>query len=433
VVEPPAFYNASVVRELVADNALEVVERRPWCHWSTGKRAPGRPAACAPSWSRTTAAASRRTQLTAGAAAPCHQQDREPADLDRVATMGFRGEALAAIASVAELSLTSRTAGAATGHRLDARSGELQPAARAVGTTVEVRELFFSDTRRGASSSRPTPPSWRTAWRPCAAMRWRDPTWASRSGTMGRLAAQWRAGLSPAAHRHDVLGAEFLAAQPRVTAACRQGLGDACARPRRPPDAARSRAPTMQYAYVNGRFVRDRWRRPRGAMPPTRTCCTARANPPTCCSSSIDPARVDVNVHPTKIEVRLSRRARVHQAVQRRRRGRAAPIAARARCAARRPMRHLPTTMGRSAHGDRPATPPARFLCDRGTPGPGARPCAGAAGAIAACIPAAGAAPRRGASRLPAAVQASGRLAAGPGAGADGRRLRAGRECARGW
>src|SRR3954452_17564624 len=55
------------------------------------------------------------------------------ADLEGVATMGFRGEALAAIASVAELSITSRCAEAAHAVRLDARSGELAPAPRAIG------------------------------------------------------------------------------------------------------------------------------------------------------------------------------------------------------------------------------------------------------------------------------------------------------------
>ena len=69
-------------------------------------------------------------------------------DLESVATMGFRGEALAAIASVADVALVSRTADAAHATRLEARTGELAPAARGPGTSVEVRELFFSTPAR---------------------------------------------------------------------------------------------------------------------------------------------------------------------------------------------------------------------------------------------------------------------------------------------
>ena len=69
-------------------------------------------------------------------------------DLETVATMGFRGEALAAIASVSEMALLSRPAAQASAFLLDARSGELRPAARSTGTTVEVKELFFSTPAR---------------------------------------------------------------------------------------------------------------------------------------------------------------------------------------------------------------------------------------------------------------------------------------------
>ncbi len=71
-------------------------------------------------------------------------------DLESVHTMGFRGEALAAICSIAEVSLLTRadTGSEPHGWLLDARSGELQPAARSTGTTVEVRELFFATPAR---------------------------------------------------------------------------------------------------------------------------------------------------------------------------------------------------------------------------------------------------------------------------------------------
>jgi DNA mismatch repair protein MutL len=69
-------------------------------------------------------------------------------DLESVGTMGFRGEALAAINSVSELALLSRMDGDASAHLLDGRTGELRPAARSTGTTVEVKELFYSTPAR---------------------------------------------------------------------------------------------------------------------------------------------------------------------------------------------------------------------------------------------------------------------------------------------
>jgi len=92
-------------------------------------------------------------------------------DLESVASMGFRGEALAAIASISELSISSRPADQAQAMSLQARSGELSVVARGLGTTVEVRELFFSTPAR-RKFLKPMPRSWPIAWRLCVGMLW---------------------------------------------------------------------------------------------------------------------------------------------------------------------------------------------------------------------------------------------------------------------
>lgn len=93
-------------------------------------------------------------------------------DLESVATMGFRGEALAAINSIADCSFLSRARGHSAAFLLLGQSGEIRPVARAEGTTVEVKGAVFRAPLHGANFSKPTPPNWPTAWTQCAAMPW---------------------------------------------------------------------------------------------------------------------------------------------------------------------------------------------------------------------------------------------------------------------
>ena len=235
---------------------------------------------------------------------------RDLTELERVGTMGFRGEALAAIASIADLSLTSRTADAPHAFRLDARSGELQPAARATGTTVEVRELFFSTpARRKFLKTDATELAHALeAVRRHALAR---PDVGFAVWHEGRLVAQWRAGASDQ-RLADVLGADFLQASRPVDSA----LGPLTLTGRAgQPEAARSRT-DQQFLFVNGRFVRDRLisHAVRAAY---EDQLHGSRQPAYVLFLQIEPELVDVNVHPTKIEVRFRDGRAVHQAVQR--------------------------------------------------------------------------------------------------------------------
>jgi DNA mismatch repair protein MutL len=232
------------------------------------------------------------------------------ADLESVATMGFRGEALAAIASVSELHLLSRTAGQASAFLLDAGSGELRPAARATGTTVEVKELFFSTParRKFLKTDATELAHCIEAVRRHALARpdvgftiWHD----------GKLCEQWRPGTRDQ-RLADVLGEDFLAESIAID----HGVGPLRVTGRAGiPDAARSRA-DWQFAYVNGRYVRDKVIT-HAARSAYEDLLHGQRQPVYALHVEIDPARVDVNVHPTKIEVRFRDSREVHQAVRR--------------------------------------------------------------------------------------------------------------------
>ena len=235
-------------------------------------------------------------------------------ELESVGTMGFRGEALAAIHSVSELSLLSRTAQQDHAMRLDGRSGELQAAARALGTTVEVKELFYSTParRKFLKTDATELAHCVEAVRRHALSRpqvgfeiWHD----------GKLVEQWRGqtGNEELDRRlADVLGADFL--KNSVAVQFTQGNLHVFGRAGI-PDAARARA-DHQFLYVNGRFVRDKVVT-HAARSAYEDVLHGHRQPVYALYLDMDPKRVDVNVHPTKIELRFRDGREVHQAVRR--------------------------------------------------------------------------------------------------------------------
>ncbi|QTN28370.1 DNA mismatch repair endonuclease MutL [Rhodoferax sp. AJA081-3] len=256
-------------------------------------------------------------------------------DLESVATMGFRGEALAAINSIADCAIFSRASGQSAAYLLDGRTGELKPVARSQGTTVEVKELFYSTpARRKFLKTDATELSHciesvrrHALARPDVGFAiWHE----------GKLVEQWRRCEDPSLATSlnqrlaDVLGADFIAQSIAVDwrpASAARAQGEPSSEESNQgasalrvwgrvgiPDAARSRA-DQQFCYVNGRFVRDKVLT-HAARSAYEDVLHGHRQPIYALYLSMDPARVDVNVHPTKIEVRFRDSREVHQGVR---------------------------------------------------------------------------------------------------------------------
>jgi len=258
---------------------------------------------------------------------------RDLQELESVASFGFRGEALAAINAIADCTISSRADGAPTAFALDGRSGELRPVARGRGTTVEVQELFFSTPARRKflkTDATELAHCIEAMRRPALAR----PDVGFALWHEGRLVQQWRActgvqntgGTSAQTQRlADVLGTEFIDRSMALaddgdqteTLPDRRSLAPAVRLHGRIgiPDAARARA-DQQFFYVNGRFVRDKVlsHAVRSAF---EDVLHGQRQPVFVLYLEIDPRRVDVNVHPTKTEVRFRDSREVHQAVRR--------------------------------------------------------------------------------------------------------------------
>ncbi len=232
----------------------------------------------------------------------------EDDDLFRISSKGFRGEAIASIASVSHLRILSRTPTDIAAHEVTSNAGNhshVQAAAGNTGTTVEVRNLFFNvPARRKFMKGPPTEfghisemvlklalPHPSIAF--TVSHNGRASLKLPRTTETDRLLEAW-----PDAFRDQRLPLDARDAEIRIRGVI--GL----------PELAHPTA-KYQYLYVNGRPVRDKFighaikEAYRGLMEPGR-------NPAAVLLIELPPEDVDVNVHPTKIEVRFKNSGRIH-------------------------------------------------------------------------------------------------------------------------
>ncbi len=233
------------------------------------------------------------------------------AELERVATLGFRGEALAAVAAVARVAVTSRAAKAHHAWRIEAEGGAAGvpvPAAHSAGTTVEVADLYFNTPARRKFLKTAA-----TELAHCSNVLQRialaRPALAISLKHNGRLSMHW-AGGAVQARIAAVLGAEFLAAAREIDVASvglrLTGFAGAPAQAQSGRDA--------QYLFVNGRFVRDKLLAHALREAYTDVLHGDR-HAAYVLFIEIDHGAVDVNVHPAKTEVRFRDPRGVHQFV----------------------------------------------------------------------------------------------------------------------
>ena len=232
-------------------------------------------------------------------------------DLEHVASMGFRGEGLASIASVSRLTLTSRQDGSAHATQVKAEDGKLSSptaAAHPVGTTIEAAELFFNTPAR-----RKFLKSENTEYAHCATMLERlalaHPHIAFSLKRDGKQVFKL-----PAQSLHEriaaIVGEDFQAASLEIDSG--NGvlrLYGAIAK----PTFAKGKT-DKQYCFVNHRFVRDKVML-HAVKQAYRDVLHNALTPAFVLFLDLPPEAVDVNVHPTKTEIRFRDSQQVHQLV----------------------------------------------------------------------------------------------------------------------
>lgn len=229
-------------------------------------------------------------------------------DLQCVASMGFRGEALASMAAVAQLTLTSRTAQEAHGWKVEAVDGHISapaPAAHPLGTSIELRELYFNTpARRKFLKSEPTEFAWcEEVFRRIALSHPGISFSLTHNGkTIWQLPAH-----TPAGRVAAILGDEFGQAAVAVE---RQAAGFTLTGLAALPAYSRSNR-DAQYFFVNGRFIRDKVSS-HALRQAYQDILHGQRHPAFVLFLELPPERVDVNVHPAKSEVRFRDSQAIH-------------------------------------------------------------------------------------------------------------------------
>ncbi len=301
VVERPA----SVVKELV-ENALDAGAGRVTVEIRSGGR----------DWIAVSDDGSGMPPADARLALERHATSKlvGPADLARIGTFGFRGEALPAIAAVSRLRLRTRARGAPEGIELRVEGGRLieeRAAGGPQGTRVEVADLFGSIPARRKFLKRPTT-EWGHAadWLARAALALPGVHFEVRRDE--RPALSWPGVADPLDRVAAVLGEEEAAALvPMAREEGRAAVDGFVSRPdRHRPNLA------GVYLFVNGRPVRDRTLQ-HALLEVYRDLLPRGRYPSAVVFLRVPPESVDVNVHPAKWEVRFADPQEIHQLVRR--------------------------------------------------------------------------------------------------------------------
>ena len=253
-----------------------------------------------------------REDLTLAVARHATSKIGSPADLEAIATLGFRGEALASIAAVSRLALTSRASGRPHAWRIEVEGGTIAPiapAALAAGTSITVEELYFNTPAR-RKFLRTDATEWAHCDETFTRIALAHPQVGFTLTHNGRLIHRLLPG-SRAARVEALLGEAFVRGSATVDAeAAGVSISGYAIRP-----AHATQSAGAQMLFVNGRHVRDRMLA-HAVREAYRDVLHHDRQPSYALWLTIDPRRVDVNVHPQKTEVRFREGGALHPFVR---------------------------------------------------------------------------------------------------------------------